>query len=313
LRRSILDRILHEVRQEMELVKEQIKAEAARDLKNQLESFKKDLKRSKATFNTQLQTLSSSAQAEKERIFQELSRITPSVIQEEFVTPEIQKQIQILSKQLELLKYVNPQLTLTAEEYLNQGKALNFDRQYPEALEAFEKAIELQPELTEAWFGKAKALRRWERYEEAFLALERAMQLTADDATEHSRCWHEKGDVLKNLERYEEALDAYEKAIALNPNSGDTWKRHGYILTKLGRYVEALTSLEKGKELHPMLGGSYYNFAYYHAAQGQVELAIEHLQQAIALYPKFKDELINDEDFEALRQDDRFKQLLENR
>jgi tetratricopeptide (TPR) repeat protein len=310
LRRSVLDRMLYEIRQEMESVKEQIKAEAARDLKNQLEAFKKDLKRSKATFTTQLQTLSSSAQAEKERIFQELARITPSMIQEEFVAPEIQKQIQILSKQLELLKYVNPQLMLTAEEYLNQGQALTFDRQYSEALEAFEKAIELQPELAEAWFGKAKALRRAERYDEAFLAIEQAMHLTAEDVSQHYRCWHEKADVLRNLERYEEALVAYEKAIALNPNSGDTWKRHGYTLTKLGRYSEALFSLEKGKELHPTLGGSYYTFAYYHAVQGQVDLALEHLKQAIALHPRFKDDLTTDSDFEILWQDDRLKQLL---
>ena len=310
LRRSLIDQVVRDIQKEVELIRAQWKVQAAKELKEQLEGFKKDLKRSQSEFAAQLKILSPSARAEKDRIFQELSRIMPSVIQEELASPETQAQIQRLTQQLDVLKDDHPQLVLTAEEYADQGRALNFEKRYDDALDAFARAIELQPELTEAWLGKAKVLRRLKRYEEAFLANDKAIELTANQPLEHGKVWHERGNILKNIKRYSEAVDSYGKAINLNQNSSDSWKMHGYVLTKLGHYPEALASLEKGIELNPTLGGSYYNLAYFYAAQGESELAIASLVRAIELYPKFKETLGSDPDFASLRTDDRFRQLL---
>ena len=310
LRRSLIDQVVRDIQKEVELIRAQLKVQAAKDLQDQLEAFKKDLKHPKSDFAVHLKALSTSVQEEKDRIFQELSRLTPSAIQEEFVSPETQQQIQRLIQRLDELKADYPQIVLTAEEYVDQGRALTFDKRYDEALEAFERATELQPDLAEAWLEKAKALRRSKRYEEAFLANDRDIHLTANQPLEHAKVWHERGNILRDIKRYDEAVDSYGKAINLNQNSGDAWKMHGYALTKLGHYSEALASLEKGIELHPTLGGSYYNLAYFYAAQGESELAIASLARAIELYPKFKETLDSDPDFDSLRTNDRFRQLL---
>ncbi len=75
-------------------------------------------------FISQVQSLSLTAQKEKEQILQELSRITPSIIQDKFVTPEVQQKIQELTKQLDSLKSANPHLSLTAKDL---GQAINLN------------------------------------------------------------------------------------------------------------------------------------------------------------------------------------------
>ena len=128
LRRSIMGQVVQDIRKELELAREELKVQAARDLKDQLATFKLELEAAKLGFTTQLQTLSTTAQQEKDRIFQELAKITPSIIQEEFVAPEIQQRIQELTDQLDFLKSQNAQLRLSASDYLKQGDACYLER-----------------------------------------------------------------------------------------------------------------------------------------------------------------------------------------
>ncbi|MEO1404045.1 MAG: tetratricopeptide repeat protein, partial [Cyanobacteria bacterium J06635_1] len=52
------------------------------------------------------------------------------------------------------------------------------------------------------------------RYDEAISAYEKAIELDPDDATAH----YNLGNTYKALKRYDEAISAYEKAIELDPD-----------------------------------------------------------------------------------------------
>jgi tetratricopeptide (TPR) repeat protein len=253
------------------------------------------------------------AQTEKEAIFLELSKITPSMIQEEFVAPEVHQKIQELTKQLEFLTTLNPRLTLTAMDYVKQADALYFESRYDDAVESYEKALQLQPDLIPAWLGRAKILRRLKRYEEAVSANQKVLQLQPDNP----KGWFGLGYTLKDAGRYEEAIAAFDRLQKLQPNNHQSWKHQGYVLTKLGNYDQALRCFDQALQLKSSSGGTYYSRAYYYLSLGNIEAAIADLQHAIEMSASnwkdryWQEMAKTDPDFDSLREDDRFKQLME--
>ncbi len=101
------------------------------------------------------------------------------------------------------------------------GKKLSELGRYEEAVEACDRAIELQPDGALAWKNKGVAFFRLRRYEEALEACDRAIELQPDYAS----AWKNKGVVLNELGRYEKALEACDRVIELQPGL----ERHGIL------------------------------------------------------------------------------------
>jgi Flp pilus assembly protein TadD len=89
----------------------------------------------------------------------------------------------------------------TAEEWLNEAEDLRSDEKYGEAVNAYKKAVELEP-------GNYKY----------------AMFL---------------GIGLDEAGRLDEALKAYDKAIALDPHNIEAWGQKRFSLDNAGRKAEA--------------------------------------------------------------------------
>ncbi|WP_367343375.1 tetratricopeptide repeat protein [Methanomethylovorans sp.] len=127
----------------------------------------------------------------------------------------------------------------------NKGVVLHDLNKKVEALEAYEKAIEIKPDLADAWSNKGAILKDLGRYEEALKACEKAIEIKPD----YPYAWYNKGAILKDLGKYEDALKAYEKAIEIKPDLADAWSNKGDILKDLGRYEEALDAYERAIEI----------------------------------------------------------------
>ena len=101
-------------------------------------------------------------------------------------------------------------------------------------MQAFDKAVELDPDDSNAWDGKALGLCNLERFEEALQASEKALELSPNNCGG----LHLKGVALDNLGRHEEALQAYDKVLELYPDN-EAWIDKLDVLRKLGRDEEA--------------------------------------------------------------------------
>lgn len=75
------------------------------------------------------------------------------------------------------------------------------------------------------------------------------------------------------------------------------------------RYDEAKALLHEGLELHPGNASLLYNLACAEALSGEQDAALEHLAEAVA-NPRFRKFAEEDPDFDSLRDDPRFKQLV---
>jgi tetratricopeptide (TPR) repeat protein len=319
LRRSATEQLVRELKQQLQQdtkseVEAQLKQQVSTELAEQIEAFKQELEQLKTNFIAELQDMQKLAvtmQQEKEQIFQSLKVLTPSMIQEEFVAPEIARKLQKLTTQLIDLRKLNPQLGLTLEEYVEQGNALyfeGFDERLLESLACYERAIALDSYCFDAWVGKAKALRRLERYDEALAANDRLIRI--DPQRGHG--WFGRGFCLAGMHQYEAAITAYDHCLGVNSAFHHAWKLRGYALTHLGRYDEAIVSLERALALHPNSGGTHYHRAYYYAVQGDVDRAIADLERAIQLTDSydFASLVRSDSDFDSIRADPRFQALL---
>ncbi len=77
------------------------------------------------------------------------------------------------------------------------------------ALECFEEALEIDPELSDALLKKAVALEKLEKVDDAIACYDRAIEI-GDSLT---TALLQKGGMLNRLARYDEALQCYERAL----------------------------------------------------------------------------------------------------
>ena len=84
-------------------------------------------------------------------------------------------------------------------------------------------------------------------------------------------------------------------------------------MASLERYEEAIASYDQALEIKPDLDEAWYNKAATYALQNKIDLVLKNLEQAIRLNPEYREYIKTDSDFDAIREDKRFKELIEGK
>lgn len=141
-----------------------------------------------------------------------------------------------------------------ARIYLDQGKELYHTDQDEKAVEAFQQAIKLDPDLAEAHFrlGLAfdaigKEQEAEEAYKKAIAKYKKYLETNGKDAEAH----YNLGQTYAGLHLYSEAVREYRQAIKLNSGDADMYYDLGTALTKLAQYDEAAAAFSKSLEIDP--------------------------------------------------------------
>ena len=190
-----------------------------------------------------------------------------------------------------------------------RGFALSKCDSQEAARESWDFAINIQPADCDFWFNKAKALFELERYEQTIFCLDLAINIEPTQ----SYLWDWRGIVLQKNGRDQEARSSYDRALELQHDDVDILHSRAYALLTLGRHEEAMANWDKALQIDPNCTDAYYNKACCFALQNQIELALENLQRAIELEPERCREVAKtDTDFDGIRGDVRFQELLGN-
>jgi len=112
------------------------------------------------------------------------------------------------------------------------------------------------------------------------------------------------------LGRYEEAIASYDYALKFKPDIHAAWLFRGYALADLGRYEEVIISHDNALKFKPDDANAYYNKACVYGLQENILLAIENLTQAINLDLENLEMAKTETDFDKIRHDSRFIELL---
>ncbi len=84
---------------------------------------------------------------------------------------------------------------------------------YKEAIQTFDKALEIEPQYANAWVNKGHTLIELKQYEDALVALNNALELDPKNAY----TWNNKGMALFYLKEYDNAILAYNEALEIEP------------------------------------------------------------------------------------------------
>jgi tetratricopeptide (TPR) repeat protein len=190
--------------------------------------------------------------------------------------------------------------------FYNKGIALIRLGRYEEAIVAADCASEIKPDSYEAFDIKGCALSRLYRYEEAIVTYERASEIKPDSY----EAFYNKGISLSWLGRYEEAIVAYERASEIKPDSYEAFCYKGVSLSWLGRYEEAIVAFDWAIKIKPDSYEAFYSKSCVLALTGEIELAITALRTSISIEPENRELAKTDPDFDAIRNDERFQQLI---
>jgi tetratricopeptide (TPR) repeat protein len=186
----------------------------------------------------------------------------------------------------------------------NKGFALAKLERHQKAIIAYDRALEIEPNNSNTLGNKGVALASLEQYEEAIMIFDRALEIEPND----SNNWESKGFALAKLERYEEAIIAYDRAIEFN--NSNSWDTKGVALAKLKRYEEAIIAFDRALKIETNNSNAWYNKSCLYALQDNINLALENLSRAIELNPKWREEAKTESDFDNIRNDARFQELL---
>lgn len=161
------------------------------------------------------------------------------------------------------------------EKWIQEGQLFFGQKQYADALAAYEQALLLDPCFASAYFCKGNVLYLVGRHAEALAAYEQALRFNPDSAATHCH----KGHVLRHLSRYPEALAAYEQALQHGSLDvcAHAWSGKGHIFYGLKQYAEALAAFEHSSQLSP-------SYAEPHVGKGNVLHVLQQYSEAITAY-----------------------------
>jgi tetratricopeptide (TPR) repeat protein len=175
-------------------------------------------------------------------------------------------------------------LACTSGNYVahnNLGYDLAHQGRPAEAIEHYQKALEINPDFAEAHNNLGTALLDQGRLEEASEHFHQALDKDPAFAEAHNNL----GLLLTKQGRAAEAIEQYRKAIELNPDRAEMYNNLGKLLVTQGRIAEAMEQFQKALEVEPDDAKVRYNLADILTAQGRWDEAIEQYQQALKQMP----------------------------
>jgi tetratricopeptide (TPR) repeat protein len=170
-----------------------------------------------------------------------------------------------------------------ASAWRNRGGVLDEMGRYAEALIAYDRALAIQPDYTAALNGKGKTLYRLGRLDEAIDAYTKATELDPL----YDFAWRNLGDALHNASRSAEALEAYDKAIEINGEYAYAWNGKGVVLRESGRLQDALAAFDHAIKLDPTLHYAYNGRGAALRDLDRLDEALQALETSLQLQPDY--------------------------
>jgi tetratricopeptide (TPR) repeat protein len=154
-----------------------------------------------------------------------------------------------------------PKKTYKPVEWYNKGRSFSQLGKIDQAIQCYDKAIEIDPNYVDAWYEKGNALYGLESIQ----CYDKAIEIDP----KYAKAWYgkgntllalsyvdayaNKGDALSMIGKYNEAIQCYDKAIEIDPKYAKAWYGKAHCLDQLGKYVYAKKCYDEAK----LLG--YYN------------------------------------------------------
>ena len=213
--------------------------------------------------------------------------------------------------------------TRSPESFINEAEALYEDGKLVQAIEAYRRAIAVDPDNPSIYVDMAQAQIFTGQYEAALESAERALILNNTNPLAHAlKGWaldflqdytQAEGAVLRALELdrnnalahaiyaeilvdktqagqgdiggLEKAAEESRTALSLAPNQLETLRARGYVLWITGNYEEAIQHYKQAVAINDKIADLHMALGYNYFFLNEYEMAVQEFLQAVALNP----------------------------
>ena len=158
-----------------------------------------------------------------------------------------------------------------------------------EAIDSYNKAIELRPNFSIAYSNRGVALKDLKRHKEAITSYYKSIRLKPN----HTDGYYNLGIILNILGRSEEAILCFDKASKCNPDHAETYSNLGNVLRRVGKTKKAIRNCKRAIELKPDFPEAHNNLGNALRDLGKIDEALKSYKLAIALGPNFSGVYVN--------------------
>ena len=162
-----------------------------------------------------------------------------------------------------------------AETYFNRGIVFQKLRQFQDSIDSYGQAIKLKPNYPQAFNNRGYALQELDNLDQAIDNYTQAVLLKPD----YAEALYNTGVAFQTLEKFQDSIDSYNRAIKLQPNYPQAFNNRGYALQELGNLDQAIDSYNQAILLKPDYFEAYYN-------QGSALEDLRKIDEAINSYTK---------------------------
>jgi tetratricopeptide (TPR) repeat protein len=216
----------------------------------------------------------------------------------------------MILRQIERAEMASKDLTGKKPESL-RVKAIAL-RQYgllKEAISLYEKLIEIEPENSENYFFAGIAFDKNNQVIEAIKSYQKATSINE----KYIKAWNNLGRSLRKNNQFGEAILAFQRAIDIDPYNYEAWMDKASALRRNGQRDQALEAYKRAIEINPKSARARFNLACFYSLDplnNSHDLTLEKLQESILLDSKYRDKAKTDSDFDPIRGNERFQELL---
>ena len=150
---------------------------------------------------------------------------------------------------------------MITDAYYDQGKTYLDDRNYTEAVAAFQKAVALDADLRDS---------------------------SPEAASEKTHIHVHLGAAYIGLKAYQQAIEALEHALTQDADLVDAHYHLGYAYVEQGEHDKAIPHLERAIAIAPHLKRAHYHLARAYRALGNWEAATNAVTEALRLDPNYQ-------------------------
>ena len=163
----------------------------------------------------------------------------------------------------------------------NLGILAAREERIDEAIQDFERALQIDPNNVIALGNLGSAYRQDKRWTDAKSVLERALQLSPGDPSAN----YSLGMVFAHLNDTEHAYEYLQKALASRPDYPEALNNLGVLYVRTRRQSEAEKSFQESIRLAPAFDQSYLNLAKLYELQGDNQKARAVLIELLKQHP----------------------------
>lgn len=120
-----------------------------------------------------------------------------------------------------------------------------------------------------------------------------------------------QGIALIALDRNEAAGEVLTQAAGLEPDRPEAYIHLAYVHRRIVSLDKAIETITRAVELKPDMPLANYNLACYYALNNNPDEALRYLSRAVNIAPQYREAARQDEDFESLHPNERFRRLVE--